>query len=278
MQTDYIEFDSNWYRNMYITGRISFNLSIKYEGHWTDFHATHACSRISFSKQPKSTFMKVWQTVQSLLRRHNQRDTWSSHEAFRISAQMTPETDTAQCNKRCYFINVICVEYETRTQNMSTCCRLSDLPSNISSALRQSSKCWGLIDCCLRQLVRYCRGSPCVEEIARFLSKEAVATSIQEERETPCREKRNDSRSIVDAWDLWSIGRLDVPSDFQIRINLGYCQFMLHFFVYRSHTSYVSMFKDLVLYVCVEYLTMLSLLHNSIGKIVLCQLSLVTGR
>jgi len=92
--------------------------------------------------------------------------------------------------------------------------------------------------------LRYCRGSPFAEEIARFLSKEAVATSIQEERETPCREKRNDSRSIVDAWDLWSIGCLDISSDFHIRINLGYCQFMLHFFVYQSHTSYVSSFKD----------------------------------
>jgi len=115
--------------------------------------------------------------------------------------------------------------------------------------------------------LQYCRGYPCAEEIARFLSKEAVATSIQEERETPCREERNDSRSIVDAWDLWSIGCLDVSSDFHIRINLGYCQFMLHYFVYQSHTSYVSSFKDLVLYVGVEYLMMFSLLHNSIGRL-----------
>jgi len=110
--------------------------------------------------------------------------------------------------------------------------------------------------------LRYCRGSPCAEEIARFLSKGAVATSIQEERETPWREKRNDSRSIVDAWDLWSMGCLDVSSDFHIRKNLGYCQFTLHFFVYQSHTSYVSRFKDLVLCVCVEYLMTFSLLHN----------------
>jgi len=40
---------------------------------------------------------------------------------------------------------------------------------------------------------------------------------------------------------------------------------MLHFFVYQGHTSYVSSFKDLVLYVCVEYLMMFSLLHNPIG-------------
>jgi len=160
-------------------------------------------------------------------------------------------------------INVICVEYEIRTQNMSTCYRLSYLHSNIFSVLRQSSKCWDLIDCCLRQRVTILPPNPCAEEIARFLSKEAVATSIQEERETPCREKRNDSRSIVDAWDPWSIGCLDVSSDFHIRINLGYCQFMLHFFVYQSQTSYVSSFKDLVLYVCVEYLMMFSLLHNS---------------